>query len=372
MSNMLTLYQHGQSLWLDYIDRDLLVNGGLARLVEEGLRGVTSNPTIFHKAITRGHDYDDAIRDLLQADPAMDAEILYEWLAIQDVQRAADILRPVYDQSRGDDGYVSLEVSPHLARDTEGTVAAARHLWRAVDRPNLMIKVPGTREGLPAFEQLIGEGININVTLLFAVPRYEEMMDAYVRGLARNPEPGRVASVASFFVSRIDGKVDALLERISTEEARRLKGRTANANAKMAYQRFKAFLDTGEWRAQAARGARVQRLLWGSTSTKNPDYRDVLYVEELVGPHTVNTVPPQTLDAFQDHGEVRDTLAADMDAAERDLRTLAGLGIDLEQVTRELEVEGVAAFAESHDQLLAALRGKVTEVTRDFAGARTG
>ncbi|NIR30449.1 MAG: transaldolase [Gammaproteobacteria bacterium] len=369
MSNMLTLYQYGQSMWLDYIDRDLLVNGGLARLVEEGLRGVTSNPTIFHKAITGGHQYDDAIRDLLQADPQMDAETLYEWLAIQDVQWAADILRPVYENSNGTDGFVSLEVSPHLAGDTAGTVEGVHHLWRAVDRPNLMIKVPGTREGLPAIERLIGEGININVTLLFSVARYEEVVGAYVSGLGRHPDPARVTSVASFFVSRIDGKVDLMLDRAGTPEARRLKGRAAIANAKMAYQRFRALTRSEAFRDQVARGARVQRLLWGSTSTKNRDYSDLLYVDGLIGADTVNTVPPQTLDAFQDHGTVALTLERDVEQARRDQEDLAALGIDLDAVTRELEEEGVAAFAESHDKLLAALEEKRVAVTRDYAGA---
>lgn len=369
MSNMLALYQYGQSMWLDYIDRGLLLDGGLARLVEEGLRGVTSNPTIFHKAISGGDQYDGAIRDLLQADPQMDAETLYEWLAIQDVQLAADILRPVYESSDGADGFVSLEVSPHLARDTAGTIDAAHHLWRAVDRPNLMIKVPATVEGLPAVERLIGAGINVNATLLFSVARYEEVAGAYVRGLERHPEPERVASVASFFVSRIDGKVDSMLDALGTPEARRLKGRAAIANAKMAYQRFRALTRRQAFRDQVARGARVQRLLWGSTSTKNPDYSDVLYVDELIGPDTVNTVPPQTLDAFQAHGTVALTLEGGVEQARRGLEALSACGIDLDAVTAELEGEGVAAFAESHDKLIAALDEKRIAAMRDYAGA---
>lgn len=369
MSNMLTLYQHGQSMWLDYIDRNLLDNGGLQRLVGKGLRGVTSNPTIFHKAITGSNDYDDAIRDLLQAHPEMDAERLYERLAIQDVQRAADVLHPVHESSGGADGFVSLEVSPHLAHDTAGTIEAVHRLWQAVDRPNLMIKVPGTREGLPAIERLIGAGININVTLLFSVARYQEVAGAYTLGLASNPQPERVASVASFFVSRIDGKIDPMLDAIGTREANRLKGRAAIANAKMAYERYKTLIEGDAFREQLARGARVQRLLWGSTSTKNPDYSDVLYVDELIGPDTVNTVPPQTLDAFQDHGTVALTLERGVEQARRDLDALASLGIDLDEITRELEDEGVAAFADSHDKLIQALDEKRAAVMRDYAGA---
>lgn len=368
MSNMIALYRYGQSVWLDYIDRDLLTDGGLQRLVDGGLRGVTSNPTIFHKAITGSGDYDDAIRDLIQADPGIEPERIYEWLAIQDVQDAADILWPVYEASAGADGFVSLEVSPHLAYDTGATVAAARHLWRAVARPNLMIKVPGTRAGVPAVEQLVGEGVNVNVTLLFSVDRYQEAAHAYTRGLARHPEPGRVASVASFFVSRIDGKVDPLLERIGTLAALALRGRIAVANAKVAYERFKTLIQEQAFRAQVERGARVQRLLWGSTSTKNPAYRDLLYVEQLIGPDTVNTMPPQTLDALEDHGEAGATLERDVERAHQDLEALAALGIDLAEITRELEEEGVQAFAGSHDQLLAALEKKRAAVTRDYAG----
>jgi transaldolase len=367
MLKLISVLEHGQSVWLDYIDRNLVSGGGLASLVTDGLRGVTSNPTIFHKAITQGADYDPAIADLIQAGGDIGTEAVYEWLAVQDVQRAADILAPVYQSSGGVDGYVSLEVSPHLARDTAGTVRSARHLWKAVGRPNLMVKVPATRQGLPAIEVLIAEGINVNVTLLFSVERYAEVFESFTRGLSANPEPGRVASVASFFVSRIDGKVDPLLERIGTPQALHLKARIAIASARVAYQRFRAMAVADAFAEQRRRGARVQRLLWGSTSTKDPAYRDVLYVESLIGPDTVNTVPPKTLEAFVDHGEVRSTLEDDTEGARRDLQALARLGIDLDAVTRELEEEGVAAFARSYDELLAALKERLVTVAKDYA-----
>ena len=367
MADIFELFRHGQSLWLDYLGRSLLVGDGLERLVGEGLRGVTSNPTIFYKAIAGTGDYDDTIRDLLQADHEISAGDIYRWLTIQDTQAAADILRGVYESSRGTDGYVSLEVSPHLAYDTEGTVEAARHMWRAVARPNLMIKVPATLEGLPAIERLIAEGINVNATLLFSVSRYQAVAEAYIRGLVLNPEPGRVASVASFFVSRIDTKVDAILDEIGSAKALRLKGKIAIASAKAAYSRFKALIETEAFVRQQARGAHVQRPLWASTGTKNPQYSDLMYVEGLIGPITVNTVPPDTLDMFMEHGEVRATLEADMDAAHHDLAELQTLGVDLDPLTLELEKEGVAAFADSYDRLLKALREKRNAVAQEYA-----
>jgi transaldolase len=368
MSKLMTLYSsYGQSPWLDYIDRNLLVNGGLRELVSAGVRGVTSNPTIFHKAISEGRLYDDTIRDLIQADAQVDAQTLYQWLTVQDVQMAADILAELYRSSDRADGFVSLEVSPHLAHDTEGTVEAARHLWKMVDRPNLMIKVPATRAGIPAVETLIGEGINVNVTLLFATARYEEVMESYLRGLARNPDPHSVASVASFFVSRVDGMVDDALAELDSPEAASLRGRIAIANARLAYSSFKERFSGPDFEQQRRRGARVQRPLWASTSTKNPDYRDVLYVESLIGPDTVNTVPPATLDAFQGHGEMRAMLEQDGGQAEKDLQALAELGIDLAQVTEELERDGVAKFADSYDALLALLDQKRFQVSKEYA-----
>jgi transaldolase len=367
MSDAITLLKHGQSLWLDYIDRDLLVNGGLRRLVETGIRGVTSNPTIFHKAITSGEDYDAEICDLIQADHGINEFGLYQWLTIQDVQMAADILKSVYDSSSGSDGFVSLEVSPHLAHDTDGTIESARQLWREVNRPNLMIKVPGTKEGLPAIEQLIGEGINVNVTLLFSVARYKEVIRAYLRGLEKNTAPASVASVASFFISRVDTKADNALDQLNTPDAQELKGTIAIANAKMAYQCFLESQNTPEFKAQQQRGAKMQRPLWASTSTKNPAYSDLLYLEELIGPNTVNTVPPNTLDAFLHHGEIRDSITDALDIAKYNLDRLAKIGISLDEITQQLEDEGVAAFAQSYDQLIAALKEKCVTVAENYA-----
>jgi transaldolase len=368
MSKFTTLYSsYGQSLWLDYIDRGLLVNGGLKELVSAGVRGVTSNPTIFHKAISEGRLYDDTIRDLMQADPQVDAQTLYQWLTVQDVQMAADLLMALYRSSDRVDGYVSLEVSPHLANDAEGTVDAARHLWRMVERPNLMIKVPATRAGISAIETLIAEGINVNATLLFSTARHEEVMAAYIRGLARTPDPHAVASVASFFISRVDGMIDSALAELDSPEAAALRGRIAIANARLAYNAFRERFGRADFEQQRRRGARVQRPLWASTSTKNPDYRDVVYLESLIGPDTVNTVPPATLDAFQTHGEMRATLQQDDGAAEKDMQALAELGIDLAQVTEELERDGIARFADSYDALLELLNRKRFDVSREFA-----
>lgn len=368
MSKTAALYREfGQSLWLDYIDRNLLINGGLKALVVEGINGVTSNPTIFQKAIGQGTDYDDAILDLLQADHEIDDETLYQWLAIQDVQMAADILMPVYRSSKGKDGYVSLEVSPHLAYDMEATVLAARHLWQSVDRPNLMIKVPATAPCLPAIERLIAEGINVNVTLLFSVTRYRAVAEAFIRGLSQNPAPDKVTSVASFFVSRVDTSVDAALDRIDTTDAQRLKGRIAIANAKIAYRYFKEISSSRVFETERKRGARLQRPLWASTGTKNPACSDVLYVEQLIGADTVNTVTPDTLDAFEAHGEMHATLEADIDGAQHDIDALASFGIDLAQVTDKLEEEGVKKFADSYELLLANLKQKRYAVSKRYA-----
>jgi len=352
---------HGQAVWFDFIERALLSGGGLARLVaDDGVRGVTSNPSIFQKAIEGGGAYGDAVAKLLENDPAITTVDLYEALAIEDIRGAADILRTVFAASGGDDGYVSLEVSPHLARDTEGTLAEAERLWRTVDRPNLMIKVPATPEGIPAIERLIAEGINVNATLLFSLGHYEAVAGAYLRGLEACAEPAHVASVASFFVSRVDTKVDAALDTIGTPEALALRGKAAVANAKLAYRRFEELFGRDGFAAHAERGARVQRPLWASTSTKNPDYRDVIYVEELIGADTVNTLPAATLEAFRDHGRLRASLREDPAAAEQVFAGLADLGVDIDAVTEELQVEGVAAFATSFDKLLAAL-----DVARD-------
>ncbi|NND61539.1 MAG: transaldolase, partial [Gammaproteobacteria bacterium] len=340
-------------IWLDYIDRGLLDEGGLQRLIDEdGLAGVTSNPSIFKKAITTTGLYDDEISS--QADHGADAEDIYLELAVDDIRRAADVLRPVYDATDGADGFVSLEVSPHLAHDTETSVDQARVLWKRVDRPNLMIKIPGTLAGLPAIEQLIADGINVNVTLLFSVDRYREVADAYMNGLearARRSLPvDGIASVASFFLSRIDSKVD---DRLSDHPE--LQGKTAVACARTAYSLFGELSASPRWQKLAEFGASPQRLLWASTSTKNPEYSDVLYVDSLIGPQTVNTLPPKTLEAYRDHGEPAQTIDNDLDAVAEQLRGVASAGIDLGKIADELEAEGVQSFIEAYDQLLDAL-----------------
>jgi transaldolase len=348
--------EQGQAVWLDFIERDLLTGGGLARLVEDdGVRGVTSNPSIFQKAIEGGGPYDEAVAGLLGEDPGMTTVALYEALAIDDIQNATDILRPVWNDSNGSDGFVSLEVSPHLARDTAGTIAEARRLWGQVDRPNLMIKVPATPEGIPAIEGLIADGINVNATLMFSLADYEAVATAYIRGLEASANPATVASVASFFVSRVDTKVDAQLEAIGSPQALALRGKAAIANAKLAYRRFEELFGSEVFAALSSRGAKVQRPLWASTSTKNPAYRDVIYVEELIGPDTVNTLPVTTLEGFRDHGELRASLLEDVAEADRVFSELASVGVNLDAITEELQVEGVAAFAKSFDQLIEAL-----------------
>jgi len=352
------IQEYGQSIWLDYIRRNLITSGELKKLVEDGLRGITSNPTIFHKAIAQSNDYDEALRAILESDPDADTETIYERLAIEDIQMAADVLRPVYDTTDGIDGLVSLEASPHLAYDTQGTIAEVRRLWQLVDRPNVMIKVPSTPQGIPAIETLTAEGININVTLLFSLKHYEAVSRAYIRGIEHNANPRRVASVASFFVSRVDTYADRELERIGTEEALALRGKAAVANAKLAYQRFREVFSGGEFAAQRQRGARVQRPLWGSTSTKNPAYSDVLYVEELIGPDTVNTIPLETINAFRDHGKIRRTLDDGVEEAERLLADLRKVGVGLDVIMEQLQEDGVKAFADSFDQLLNALEEK--------------
>ena len=360
MNPLKQLEEQGQSIWLDYIQRNLISSGGLKRLVDEdGLRGVTSNPTIFEKAMAGSSDYDDAFRAMLAKDPGMDVGRVYEPLAIEDIQMAADVLRGVYDATNGADGYVSLEVSPHLARDTEGTIHEAKRLRAAVNRPNLMIKVPATPEGIPAIERLIADGVNVNVTLMFSIAHYEAVAGAYIRGLERCALPGSVASVASFFVSRVDTMVDKALEAIGTAEAKALLGKIAIANSKIVYRRFQEIFHGEGFVSLRQRGARVQRPLWASTGTKNPAYSDVLYVENLIGPETVNTLPPDTINAFRDHGKVPGATVKDgIKEAEADLASLSSLGVDLNTITEKLQVDGVGAFAASFDQLMASLDKK--------------
>ena len=360
MNPLKQLSEQGQSIWLDYIRRNLITGGGLKRLVEEdGIRGVTSNPTIFDKAISGSTDYDDALRALLAADQQAPAGKLYEPLVIEDIQMAADVLRPVYDASHGDDGYVSLEVSPHLAHDTPATINEAKRLRAAVDRPNLMIKVPATPAGIPAIEELIASGVNVNITLMFSMAHYEAVARAYINGLQRSANPAGVASVASFFVSRVDTMVDKQLEAVGTPEAKALLGKIAIANSKVVYRRFLEIFHGEGFAALRQRGARVQRPLWASTGTKNPAYSDVLYVENLIGSETVNTLPPETLDAFRDHGRVPGaTVKEGLAEAEDALARLSSAGVDLGAITEKLQQDGVASFAASFDQLMAALEKK--------------
>ncbi|HEX3107027.1 MAG TPA: bifunctional transaldolase/phosoglucose isomerase [Terriglobales bacterium] len=361
------LLKFGQSVWLDYIRRDLITKGELKRLIQEdGLRGMTSNPAIFEKAIAGSTDYAD-ILSTLKSRSDLDAKARYELIAIRDIQDAADLLRPVYDESKMRDGYVSLEVSPYLARDTRGTIEEARRLWKAVGRPNIMIKVPGTAEGIPAFEQLISEGINVNVTLLFSQEVYQKVAEAYVRGLDKFAAGGgdvkRVASVASFFISRIDNAIDAdLSARLKSaknpQEEQKLKGLLGNvaiANGKLAYQRYLNIFSGAPWDKLRAKGGQTQRVLWASTSTKNPAYPDILYVQEMIGPDTVNTIPPATLDAFRDHGQPRETLTEGVDEAKQVMQNLASVGISIDQVTDKLTDDGVRLFEEAFDKLLAAV-----------------
>jgi len=354
----------GQSIWLDYIRRDLIASGKLRRLIEEdGLRGMTSNPSIFEKAIADSHDYDEDIRAM--ALTGKGAKEIYEALSQRDVQSAADEFRLLYDRTDGKDGYVSLEVNPHLAHDTHGTIQEARQLWGALNRPNVFIKVPATAEGLPAIQQLISEGISVNVTLLFGLPRYRQVVDAYIAGIEARTTQGKavkhVASVASFFVSRIDALVDPLLEPILTQGgkkaglAKKVRGQVAIASAKIAYQIYKEIFGSDQFKKLAAQGALVQRLLWASTSTKNPDYSDVKYVEALIGPDTVNTVPVETLDAYRDHGEPKARLEQEITGARRVLERLPELGISIDKVTRQLEDEGVEKFDQPFDKLMATL-----------------
>ncbi|MCI4323515.1 MAG: bifunctional transaldolase/phosoglucose isomerase [Thermoplasmata archaeon] len=360
MTRLAELLAQGQSPWLDYIRRSLLTSGDLQRMVEvDGITGVTINPTIFEKAIAGSHDYDSALATLLAREPDLSPAALYERLAVEDVTLAADVLRPVYDRTGGQDGFVSLEVAPGLAHDTEGTVAEARRLWKAVHRPNLLIKVPGTKEGVPAIERLISEGINVNVTLLFSLSQYEDVAQAYLRGAARAPNPARIASVASVFVSRIDTAVDRILAASTTPAAKALQGKVAVANCRVIYARFQELMQGpgfAEWRA---RWTRPQRVLWASTSTKDPAYRDTMYVEELVGPETVDTIPPATLTAFEDHGVVRgNALARGATDARRLLQDADACGVDLGRITDDLQVEGVASFAASYALLLRSLESK--------------
>jgi transaldolase len=359
---LLVLEEFGQSVWLDYLSRSAIDTGWLQKLIDQdGLGGLTSNPSIFEKAIAETNDYDTAIQAL--AVKGISVEKIYQMLTVEDIQRAADLFRPVFDRLQGADGFVSLEVSPQLAHDTAGTLAEARQLWAAVNRPNLFIKVPATREGLPAIQQLIGEGINVNITLLFGLPRYREVVEAYLSGLetlAANGKPlDQVSSVASFFLSRIDVLIDPLLEKkAASVNVAGLHGQAAIASAKVAYQIYQEVFGGERFVKLAQKGARTQRLLWASTGTKNPEYSDVKYVEPLIGRETINTMPPETMDAYRDHGQPSLQLENNALEAYRILEGLREARIDLDAMTQQLEDEGVAKFNKAFEQLMAVLREK--------------
>lgn len=364
MTNTLRqLADFGQSVWYDNIQRTMITSGQLKRMIEEdGLRGITSNPTIFEKAINGSKDYDDYIVQLLTDHPRIKTRDLFFSIAIRDIQEAADLLMPVYQQSNGVDGMISLEVSPDLAYDTEGTIAEARRLAKRVDRRNLMIKVPATKEGLPAIEAIIADGINVNVTLLFSVERYKEVIEAYTLGLEsrlRRGQPvSKIASVASFFVSRVDAAVEQQMKTNTSPELSAVAGKIGIANAKIAYSAYKQLFGAPRFAALKEAGAATQRLLWASTGTKNPNISDVIYLDNLIGPDTVNTVPPATYAAFKDHGTPQASLERDVDKARSDLAALAKAGVSLAGITKQLEKDGVESFGKSFTTLLSALEGK--------------
>jgi transaldolase len=368
MNRIQELQTVGQSIWLDYIERGMVHSGELEGLVGEGLTGVTSNPTIFQQAIAKSSAYRADLEKLVATET--DSRVIFETIAVADIQAATDILRPVYEAANHCDGFVSIEVAPDLADDTEATIAEARRLFAAVDRPNVMVKVPATQPGIAAIRQLISEGINVNVTLIFGLTRYAEVKEAYLQGLEARLEAGQpiadIASVASFFVSRVDSNVDGKLEKIKSQnglQPQTLLGKAAVANAKLAYAQFQKRFSGPRWERLAAAGAQVQRPLWASTSTKNPNYPDLLYVDPLIGPHTVNTMPLKTLEAFRDHGTVALTVTQGVEEAQAVFDQLAQLGIDMEGVAAELEVDGVQKFADSFTELLQSIEQQRAELT---------
>ncbi len=362
MNRLRALFEEqGQSPWLDNLKRGYITSGQLASMVNQGIRGLTSNPTILQRAIQGSVDYDEQFKLLAVDDhPVLDD---YWALVLQDINSALDVFTPLYEASGGRDGFASVEVAPGLARDTQGTIDAARELHARIERPNVLVKIPGTTECVPAIKQMISEGRSINVTLIFSLKGYADVMEAYLSGLEACPgDLSRVASVASFFISRVDTEVDRRLEAIGTPDALAQRGKAAVAQGKLAYQLFTQTFSGSRWDALAARGAQLQRPLWASTSTKNPAYPDTLYVDQLVGPDTVNTMPDETIAKFEDHGTVARTVDAGMDDAHRDWEALAGFGIDVDDVARVLEEEGIASFCKSFDELLAALQTKADEV----------
>ena len=363
MSKLAELEKLGQSVWFDFIRRSLITSGELKGLIDKGVRGITSNPAIFEKAIAGSNDYDDSIQKLALEDKSL--EEIYEALAYEDIGMAADLLRQTYDSSGGIDGFVSLEVNPHLANETERTIQEAIRLYETLARPNVMIKVPATAAGIPAITELIATGVNVNVTLIFGLENYKAVAEAYICGLEKLATAGptataghpvnAVASVASFFVSRVDSAIDKELEKLNQTQ---MQGKSAIANSKLAYAEFKQIFSGSRWQALKDQGARVQRVLWASTSTKNPDFVDTLYVDELIGPDTVNTIPPATLESFMDHGRVAETLAQDWEAAREHIANLADLGIDLQAITHQLQEDGVIAFAKPFDALMQSIAEK--------------
>ena len=357
------LDEHGQSVWIDFLSREFVEDGDLQGLIDQGVRGVTSNPTIFQGAIADGNAYDEQLREILKEET--EPKEIFLQLAVRDIRGACDLLKQVHDDGGGKDGWVSLEVDPNLAHDTQGTIAEAKRLHELVDRKNLLVKIPATKEGLPAIEESIASGIPINVTLIFSLQRHREVAEAYVRGLERLVEgggdPGRVASVASFFVSRVDTEADKRLDEIGGHDE--LKGKLAIANAKLAYQTYKEIFSGDRWNALSDKGASVQRPLWASTSTKNPEYKDTIYVEELVGPETVNTMPRELIEAILDHGEIRgNTIEEDLDGARKVFEGLKAAGIDYDDVSETLEREGVEKFAKSFKELFSDVESKRDEL----------
>jgi transaldolase len=362
MGKLHDLAELGQAIWLDYIQRSLIASGELQKLIEQGVRGVTSNPTIFEKAIAGSHDYDEDLKMFAREGRAIHE--IYESLVLCDIARTADLFKPVYDHTGGLDGYVSLEVNPQLAYDTPDTIKEAKRLFNILGKPNVMIKVPATDAGIPAVEALIADGVNVNVTLLFSVDQYGKAAEAYLKGLEKHLSTGgnigKVSSVASFFVSRLDTSVDTQLEKLGNKD---LLGKAAIANAKVAFDRFRGIFTGPRWEGLAGKGARVQRVLWASTGTKNPRYPDTLYVDGLIGEHTVNTLPPATLKAFIDHGKVASTLNIGLDKAKDQIRQLTKLGIDLAGITKKLEEDGVGLFAKSFESLMNSIAQKKKEVS---------
>ncbi|MGA9532339.1 MAG: transaldolase [Anaerolineales bacterium] len=361
MTKLDRLVELGQSAWLDYLRRAYLESGQMQERIDQGVRGVTSNPSIFNNAISKNDDYDHQIAALVSE--GKDTRQIYEALVVQDIQRTCDLFRPTYDGSGGADGYVSLEASPSLARDTEGTIEEVTHFHQLVNRPNLMIKIPATKQGFPAIQEMLSRGVNINITLMFSLSQYDAVAEAYLSGLeafkASGGDPSKMASVASFFVSRVDTKVDKALDELGVDDIR---GEIGIANAKAAYRRFRQTFKGERWQQLADDGARVQRVLWGSTSTKDPSYPDTMYVDNLIGPDTINTAPPETLDAFIDHGTAARTVDQDLDQADAALERLAEIGIEIDQVTDELLEEGLVKFSDAFDNLTASIRSKADQL----------